>query len=216
MEDTKLGSQRFKYHSPGVKHNKCQGWDENSHVSYSKAHAPSTTRTTQVLRVISGKSIYHRDTIKLTRSGHGCRTTQDGTDAVVGNALVITRKWGVKRKDSQRALMNLNLFHVSVQPFSIMQPWDMSSHRFSRAMQYYRSTKFLDSRQWLRNKIRCQVCKGTFPVHKGWRWGRDWGRRGDMGREKKSTVNILIGIYTTKGNPLLHLYAMVLKSLCKF
>ena len=31
-------------------------------------------------------------TIKLTRSGYGCRTTQDGTDAVVGNALIITRK----------------------------------------------------------------------------------------------------------------------------
>lgn len=42
------------------------------------------------------------------------------------------------------------------------------------------------------------------------------GRRGDTGREKKSTVNILIGIYTTKGNPLLHRYAMVLKSLYKF
>ena len=39
---------------------------------------------------------------------------------------------------------------------------------------------------------------------------------GLMKTEKKSTVNILIGIYTTKGNPLLHLYAMVLKSLCKF
>lgn len=35
--------------------------DENSYVSYSKAHAPSTTQTTQVPRVISGKSIYHRD-----------------------------------------------------------------------------------------------------------------------------------------------------------
>ena len=44
-------------------------------------------------------------------------------------------------------------------------------------MQYYRSTKFLDSRQWLRNKIRCQVCKGTFPVYKGVKVGEGMGEK---------------------------------------
>ena len=61
-----------------------------------------------------------------------------------------------------------------------MQPRDMSTHGFSRTMQYYRSTKFLDSRQWLRNKMRCQVYKGIFPMCKG---VREWERR-DKEREK--------------------------------
>lgn len=149
-------------------------------MSYSKAHPLPPTQKIQVLTVISGQSIYNRDEIKLTCSGYGCRTTHNCTDAIAGNALVVTREGGVKRKNSQRPLMNLNLFHISVQSFSIMQPRDMSTHGFSRTMQYYRSTKFLDSRQWLRNKMRCQVYKGIFPMCKV---VREWERR-DKEREK--------------------------------
>ena len=156
--------------------------------------------------------MYNRDKIRLTCSGYGCRTTHNGANAIVGNALVITQKGGVKRKDSQPPLMNLNLFHISVQSFSIMQPWDTSSHRFSRTMQYYRSTKFLDGRQWLRNKIRCQVYKGRVPMCKGVGGVGEKRREGE--RERRARLIHFIWIYTTKGNPLLYLYVMVLRA-CK-
>lgn len=124
-----------------------------------------------------------QNTIKLTCSGYCCRATHNCTDAIVGNALVVTREGGVQRKDSQSPLMNLNLRQVSIQSLSIVQPCDMSGHGLSRTMEDYRPTKFLDSRQWLRNKIRCQVYKGTFPTYQG---REEWERRG---KTKESTLN---------------------------
>lgn len=117
--------------------------------------------------------------IKLTCSGHCCRATHNGTNAVVGNALVVTRKGRVKRQNGQSPLMNLNLFRVSVQSFPIMQPWDAGSNRFSRTIQDHRSTKLLDSREWLRNKIRRQVCKGTF----------QGARKEEEGGEREGALN---------------------------
>lgn len=149
-----------------VPHSKRQGRDENSFVSSSKTHAlptaPSAT-TDSNFRQTHGK----QGQTKLTCNGHCCRAAHNRADAVAGHALVGTRKGGGERKNSQSPLMNLDLLQVSVQSFSIMQPRDLSGRRVSRAMQNYRPTRFLDSRQWLRKKIRCQVYKGKFPVCKG-------------------------------------------------
>lgn len=117
--------------------------------------------------VISGKPTENRDKTKLTCNGHCCRAAHNCANAVAGHALVGTRKGGGERKNSQSPLMNLDLLQVSVQSLSIMQPRDLSGRRVSRAMQNYRPTRFLDSRQWLRKKIRCRVYKGKFPVCKG-------------------------------------------------
>lgn len=135
----------------------------------------------QVRTVISGKPTYNRDKIKLTCNGYCGGATHNCTDAAVGDALVVTRKGGVERKNSQSPLMNLNLFQGSRQSFSIMQPCDMRGHGFSRTTQNYRSPKFLDSGQWLRNKIRCQVYKGAFPVCEG---------RGEWEESKLNTLQL--------------------------
>ena len=121
----------------------------------------------QVRPATPGSPVRTRDKMTLTCNGYCGRATHNGADAIVGNALVVTQKGGVERKNRQGPLMNLNLFRESLQSLSITQPRDVSSHRFSRAMQNYRSPEFLDSRQWLRNKMRCQVYKGTFPVCRG-------------------------------------------------
>lgn len=134
----RLGSQRFKYipplPHPSVLNIASVKAGMRTHVCPLPKPMLFPQPQSATLAGISGKPMENRAKIQLTCNGNCCRAAHNCTDAVVGDALVVTRKGGVERKDSQSPLMNLDLLQVSVQSFSVMQPRDMSGHRFSRAM----------------------------------------------------------------------------------